>query len=31
MSQILLFIVLLLLGIACYGIFYASVKWFNKI
>lgn len=31
MNQILLFIVLLLLGLACYGIFYAFVKWFNKI
>lgn len=31
MSDVLLFIALLALGIALYGLFYASIKWFEKI
>lgn len=31
MSDVLLFIGLLGLGIAFYAIFYASIKWFEKI
>lgn len=31
MNELLLFILLLILGGACYGLFYASVKWFEKI
>lgn len=31
MSNVLLFIALLALGILFYGLFYASIKWFEKI
>lgn len=31
MNEVLLFIALLALGVLCYGIFYASIKWFEKI
>lgn len=31
MNDALLFIALLALGLVCYGIFYASIKWFEKI
>lgn len=31
MSDVLLFITLLGLGIGLYGVFYASIKWFEKI
>lgn len=31
MDDLLLFVALLILGVACYGLFYASVKWFDKI
>lgn len=31
MNEVLLFIALLVLGFICYGIFYASIKWFEKI
>lgn len=31
MNELLLFIALLALGGACYGLFYAAVKWFEKI
>lgn len=31
MNEVLLFMGLLALGFVCYGIFYASIKWFEKI
>lgn len=31
MSDALMFITLLALGIAIYGMFFASIKWFEKI
>lgn len=31
MGEVLMFIALLGLGCACYGLFYASIKWFEKI
>lgn len=31
MNDALLFVGLLALGVACYGLFYASIKWFEKI
>lgn len=31
MDDVLLFIALLALGIALYGMFFASIKWFEKI
>lgn len=31
MNDVFLFIALLALGAACYGIFYASINWFEKI
>jgi len=31
MNEILLFILLLALGLACYGLFFLSIKWFEKI
>lgn len=31
MNDVLLFIVLLALGVGIYGLFYASIKWFEKI
>lgn len=31
MSEVLVFIALLALGVAFFGLFYASIKWFDKI
>lgn len=31
MNEILLFFLLLALGFACYGLFYLSIKFFDKI
>lgn len=31
MNDVLLFVALLALGCACYGVFYAAIKWFEKI
>ena len=31
MNDIILFATLIVLGIACFGILYASIKWFEKI
>lgn len=31
MNEVLMFVALLALGVACYGVFFASIKWFEKI
>ena len=31
MNELLQFVLLLLLGFVCYGIFFLSIKWFDKI
>lgn len=31
MNEVLMFITLLALGVAFYGVFFAAVKWFSKI
>ena len=31
MNETILFILLLVLGLACYGLFFLSIKWFDKI
>lgn len=31
MNEVLMFFLLLLLGCVCYGIFFLSIKWFDKI
>lgn len=31
MNEVLMFILLLALGLACYGLFFLSIKWFDKI
>ncbi len=31
MNDVFMFILLLALGLVCYGLFFLSVKWFDKI
>lgn len=31
MNDVLMFLLLLLLGFACYGLFFMCIKWFDKI
>jgi hypothetical protein len=31
MNETILFILLLALGLTCYGLFFLSIKWFDKI
>lgn len=31
MNEVLMFVALLALGVVCYGVFFAAIKWFEKI